>query len=374
LTRAEEAGRVHLCHLKKIRNEYLMQHMRFMVLTGHLDDYSLPGLIKMLHGQRKTGRLQIDYAESPAAFYFEEGRLVDAKIGDLRGLEAVYLALSLAGASFNFNPLIKAPERTVADREQKLIQGLIEAPAGGIASDIPGTAAGERALSPLLQSNTATSLLPATESQPIIRSQVEERLIAEVGAALASHSKRFGRERMIYATVIAALLLLTFISWMRNDAPVAAGGSSLDTASASITPQPTAEAARSTETSNVRASISGQPAAGERRVREQPPDSPDANSAKRTERSDKQSKTTNAPAPARKNEPKTARSSPADDRDRRTVKVLLRVERGRVLNAVVQNPHAGMESFQALALRIARQRQYPKDFSGRDVLQIDVKP
>lgn len=56
------------------------------------------------------------------------------------------------------------------------------------------------------------------------------------------------------------------------------------------------------------------------------------------------------------------------------MKVLLRVERGRVLQAVVQNSHAGMESFEALALRIARQRQYPSDFSGRDVLEINVKP
>src|SRR5215216_2405357 len=121
-----------------------MRHMRFMVLTGHLDDYSLPGLIKMLHGQRKTGRLQIEYAESPAAFYFEEGRLVDAKIGDLRGLEALYLALSLPGASFNFNPLIKPPERTFAEREQKFIQGLLEAPDGGSALDAsPSFVSGE---------------------------------------------------------------------------------------------------------------------------------------------------------------------------------------------------------------------------------------
>src|SRR4028118_1204027 len=138
-----------------------MRHMRFMVLTGHLDDYSLPGLIKMLHDQRKTGRLQVDYAESPASFYFEEGRLVDAKIGDLRGLEAVYLALSLAGASFNFNPLIKPPERTVEEREQQLIQGLLEVPSGVGTSDIPDTIGRERSLSPLPPATAATALLPA---------------------------------------------------------------------------------------------------------------------------------------------------------------------------------------------------------------------
>jgi hypothetical protein len=350
--------------------------MRFMVLTGHLDDYSLPGLIKMLHGQRKTGRLQIDYAESPAAFYFEDGRLVDAKIGNLRGLEAVYLSLSLAGASFNFNPLIKSPERTVEEREQKLIQGLLEAPSGGVALDLPDTTGRERALTPLSTPAAATSLLPTANSQPApLPAQVEERLLAEVGAALASHSKRFGRERAIYATVIAALLLLTFISRMRNDAPVAPV-TSPDTRAGVVASQTTAGGvAPSPETSIERASAAGRPAAVEDGKREQPPGSPDQNPAKRVERSNKlPAKPPNAPAQARKNEAKTGRNSPPDGKAARTVKVLLRVERGRILNAVVQNPHAGMESFEALALRIARQRQYPRDFSGRDVLQFDVKP
>jgi hypothetical protein len=350
-----------------------MRHMRFMVLTGHLDDYSLPGLIKMLHEQRKTGRLQVDYAESPAAFYFEDGRLVDAKIGDLRGLEAVYLALSLANASFNFNPLIKPPERTVEEREQKLIQGLIEVSSGSEALDISDTIGRESALSLPPPTAAATSLLPAADNQPALRAQVEERLIAEVGAALASHSRRFSRERAFYVTVIAVLLLLAFIPKLRNDATVAVVPS-IDTKSEFVTSQATTEVARSSETSNVRESIPGLPVAAESRVREQRPGSPEHAPAKRMEQPNKHSKASNTPDHTGKNEAKTVRDKPSDRTDRRTVKVLLRVERGRVLHAVVQNPHAGMESFEALALRIARQRQYPKDFSGRDVLQIDVKP
>jgi hypothetical protein len=348
--------------------------MRFMVLTGHLDDYSLPGLIRMLHDQRKTGRLQVDYAESPAAFYFEEGRLVDAKIGDLRGLEAVYLALSLAGASFNFNPLIKPPERTVEDREQKLIQGLLEAPSGGVNSDIPDTGGREKALSIPATTAASTSLLPAAAgNQPVIRAQAEERLIAEVGAALASHSKRFSRERAIYATIIAVLLLLAFIPRMRNDATVTVAPS-IDTRQGIATSPLTDKPSGSAEASNERASIPSRLVADESRVREQTPVSPEPNSANRTERPNKFLKTPNAPALIKKDESKTVKNNPSDDKVERTVKVLLLVERGQVRNAVVQNRRAGMESFEALALRIARQRQYPRDFSGRDVLQIDVKP
>jgi hypothetical protein len=350
-----------------------MQHTRFMVLTGHLDDYSLTGLFKMLHGQRKTGRLQVDYAESPAAFYFEEGRLVDARIGTLKGLEAVYLALSLAGASFNFNPLIKPPERTVEDREQRLIQGLLGAPSGGVASDAAGIAGRELIISPLPPTDKTPSLLPAAASQSALPSPAEERLIAEVGAALASHSKRFGRERAIYATVIALLLLLTFMSSRRKDSTVTLAPS-LDTRPAVTAPQATTEFAQSAETSNAREPVPARPVADESRLREQPLHIPDPNSAKRAARSNKNLKNPDASALSVKNDSKTAGNNSPVVKDRRTVKVLLRIEGGRVLDAAVQNHHAGMESFEALALRIARQRQYPKDFSGRDVLQIDVKP
>ena len=348
-----------------------MQHMRFMVLTGHLDDYSLPGLIKMLHGQRKTGRLQIDYAESPAAFYFEDGRLVDARIGDLKGLEAVYLALSLAGASFNFNPLIKPPERTVEEREQKLIEGLLEAPSGG-GSDIIEAGRTGRSLSQTLPATANPSLLPAVNGQSALPTRAEERLIAEVGAALAAHSKRFGRERAIYATIIAALLLLTFISRMRNDASLT-DSSPLDGRPEAGAPAPNVKSLPSSDSSKERVPVAAPTETGEV-VRAQSTASPNPVSAKNTGRPNKRLKLADAPAQTGNNETKKARDAPAVGRDERIVKVLLRVERGRVLQAVVQNSSTELASFEALALRIARQRQYPADFSGRDVLQLKVKP
>lgn len=349
-----------------------MQHMRFMVLTGHLDDYSLPGLIKMLHGQRKTGRLQIDYAESPAAFYFEEGRLVDARIGDLRGLEAVYLALSLAGASFNFNPLIKPPERTVREREQKLINGLLEAPAASESLDINNAGSNERHLPHALPTNANHSLLPAAESQSALPARVEERLINEVGTLLASHSKRFSRERAIYAAIIAVLLVLTFISRMRNDA-VSSNISPLNNRSEVNTPGTNTETRPSSETSKDGVPIAARTETG-KDVPAQPTASPKQSAAKNAGRSNNPLKMPSAQSLTRNNEAKKARDASPVDQDERTVKVLLRVERGRVLQAVVQNSNTKMASFEALALRIARQRQYPPDFSGSDVLQLKVKP
>ena len=101
---------------------------RFVVLTGHLDEQPLPDLIRRLRAQRKSGRLQVEYADAPGSFFFEDGQLVDARLGTLRGLEALYAALSLEGASFNFNPLVRPPERSIDQQGQKFIWDLVEGP------------------------------------------------------------------------------------------------------------------------------------------------------------------------------------------------------------------------------------------------------
>ncbi|HEX8423368.1 MAG TPA: DUF4388 domain-containing protein, partial [Pyrinomonadaceae bacterium] len=103
-----------------------IERTQFVVLTGHLDDQPLPDLIRQLRVQRKSGRLQVEYKDAPGSFFFEDGQLVDAQLGSLRGLEALYAALALDGASFNFNPLVRPPERSIDRQQQKFISDLVE--------------------------------------------------------------------------------------------------------------------------------------------------------------------------------------------------------------------------------------------------------
>lgn len=98
-----------------------MQSTKFMILTGHLNDYPLADLVGILRHQRKTGRLLIEYTISPCSFYFDEGNLVDAQLGTLSGLQALLVALSQPAASFNFNPLLQPTRRTINDSSQKVI-------------------------------------------------------------------------------------------------------------------------------------------------------------------------------------------------------------------------------------------------------------
>ena len=102
-----------------------MQHSRFLVLTGHLNDYPLSDLVGILRHQQKTGRLLIEYPNSPASFFFNEGELVDAQLDKLSGLQAVCVALAQPPSSFNFNPLIRPTRRSIENSLQKVVSELL---------------------------------------------------------------------------------------------------------------------------------------------------------------------------------------------------------------------------------------------------------
>jgi hypothetical protein len=84
-----------------------------MALSGQLSDLSLAELIEFFCNQRKTGRLKVAYEQAPGYFYFDRGDLVDAKIGSLNGIEAIYYALTLANASFKFSPAFEPTRRSI---------------------------------------------------------------------------------------------------------------------------------------------------------------------------------------------------------------------------------------------------------------------
>ena len=96
-----------------------------MALTGELSDLSLAELIEFFCNQRKTGCLKIIYPNGAGYFYLQAGAVVHARIGPLRGIDAVYSALTLPNASFTFSPLVEAPERTINQPwTQVVLEGL----------------------------------------------------------------------------------------------------------------------------------------------------------------------------------------------------------------------------------------------------------
>ena len=96
-----------------------------MALTGHLSDLSLSELIEFFCNQRKTGQLKVLYPQGPGYFYLQAGSVVDARIGVLRGIDAVYYALTLPNAKFEFGGASESSERTINQPwTQVVLEGL----------------------------------------------------------------------------------------------------------------------------------------------------------------------------------------------------------------------------------------------------------
>lgn len=96
-----------------------------MALTGHLSDLSLSELIEFFCNQRKTGQLKVLYPQGHGYFYLQAGSVVDARIGALRGIDAVYYALTLPNCKFEFGAAEEPIERTINQPwTQVVLEGL----------------------------------------------------------------------------------------------------------------------------------------------------------------------------------------------------------------------------------------------------------
>ena len=98
-----------------------MENSRFVVLTGHLNDYPLSDLVGILRHQQKTGRLLIEYPKGPASLFFKTGELVDAQLGSLGGMQAICVMLAEPPSPFNFNPFVAAAGRSIDNSLQRVV-------------------------------------------------------------------------------------------------------------------------------------------------------------------------------------------------------------------------------------------------------------
>jgi hypothetical protein len=96
-----------------------------MALTGHLSDLSLSELLEFFCNQRKSGRLKVLYPKGAGYFFLQAGSVVDARIGALHGIEAVFYALTLPNAEFEFSAEAESVNRTINQPwTQVVLEGL----------------------------------------------------------------------------------------------------------------------------------------------------------------------------------------------------------------------------------------------------------
>jgi hypothetical protein len=274
-----------------------MQSTSFIALTGHLNEYPLADLISILRHQRKTGRLLIEYSISPCSLYFVEGDVVDAQLGSMSGMQAVLVALSQPNASFNFNPLIQPPRRSIDEASQKVVLELLGCWEEK-AVDIEAVPRNGGAFSVASKAQA----LPIEVEMEALPGGREVLALPPSGVEVAG--RRRNRRVLIASAIISLVVSLITVAavtrWLiRRDITAAVS-----------------EMNKKQNAGGAQSEITG----------------------------------TNA----------------------QTIKVAVRVEKGRVTQAFVEKHRPGLEAYEALALRIARTRRYAPEASGQATVPVRI--
>lgn len=181
-----------------------------MALSGQLSDLSLAELIEFFCNQRKTGRLKIAYQRAPGYFYFDRGELVDAKIGALIGVDAVYYALTQENASFKFSTAFEATRRTIhrpwahvaLEGLRRLDEGVT--PKEAFPEGMPLTHDDEPED---VEEKAIVEKASISEKASVSQSAESKIVSAPLQLTVESSGERGRSRSLIYAVVIAALVL-----------------------------------------------------------------------------------------------------------------------------------------------------------------------
>jgi hypothetical protein len=308
-----------------------------MALTGHLSDLSLSELIEFFCNQRKSGRLKVLYPKGAGYFYLQAGSVVDARIGVLRGIDAVYYALTLPNAEFEFSADAEAANRTI---NQPWTQVVLE---------------GLRRLDENIPPGVAFPVDYVPEPDELESTPVEASSSSVVERSFAPAFLSFGKESVsrrkplfIGAIVVAVLASVAVIGvpagWYRSK--------KAETPPAEAANQPPAPQNTQAATPQPQASPESQPAAE---------DSAEAALRRQREKERKAREAKNAENPG------TVATAPAAETvkpgAKRVVVTVTYDESGRVTQA---------SGGDANALRIARQKRFPPGKAGSATISIPI--
>ncbi|HVF68299.1 MAG TPA: DUF4388 domain-containing protein [Pyrinomonadaceae bacterium] len=370
-----------------------------MALTGQLSDMSLAELIEFFCNQRKTGRLKIDYQRGHSVFFIREGELVDAKVGALSGVDAVYFSLTLPNAAFDFSPDVQATRRTINEKwTQVVLEGLRRLDEGLSPTEkdaFGGFSPTDADLAQMLdqvehldssakpQNNSAKN--NGAKSAPVKsdRAGVDEGNTSSNNAPSAepfsmmmesaNASGGGSKKKLAFVAVAAAVLLAcaaVAVPFMKRSgatnaapaAPVASqpaqpaapepSAAPADAASAENAEAANAEAEAPNADDTRRAALERERRERERRRKEEAAKRDDA-----TEDSAAPKPLAPTPAPSG---PKSVRVTISYD------------EAGRVTQASVAGATPGAEAYGSTAVRIARGRRFPAGKAGTTVVTIPV--
>ena len=184
-----------------------------MALTGELNDLSLAELIEFFCNQRKTGRLKVIYPLGAGYFYLKNGAVVHARFGDLRGIDAVFFALTQPNASFKFSPALEPPEQTINQPWTSVVLEGLRRMDEGVMPRTPSVwkteddheVEGEQVVT---ADNIVTTPVPKPAKSKSVTAKSTDDVKAFGVLLSGSESESFARRRWHPALVVAAVVVV----------------------------------------------------------------------------------------------------------------------------------------------------------------------
>jgi len=329
-----------------------------MALTGELNDLSLAELIEFFCNQRKTGRLKVIYSIGAGYFYLKNGSVIHAQLGDLRGIDAVFYALTQPNASFKFSPAFEAPEQTINQPWTSVVLEGLRRMDEGVAPRTPSVLKNDEEHDGDREQVGATpNGAPKTKPTPSKPKSVASQSTNDVKAfgvlLSSSESESFARRRWHPALVVAAVVAVIAaigIPW----------GWYTHKRNARISSE--ASAAQSQMLTTTAAATETQPETPVPQA--QPSTNPDAESElARRQREAKARERAKAQEQAAANNPDVSKPAASSASNKRAVVTVTYDENGRVTAA---------SGGDATALRIARQKRFPPGKPGSATVTIPI--
>lgn len=388
-------------------------------------DQTLLDVVSLLSARNESGRLKFAGGTMRGAFFFSNGKLVDAHLGPFSGFQAVNLAISVGKARLSFDPSIASPtssfkvpaerlllkerfgietatletakaETTPPDTPKPELPGRVEktlttTPTAPLRIDV------DRQQSPVKDHSSEALLSDATRLSPEIRhplptlpqSLAQQETTAsvpvqetEIRNGTNGSREEFLRRLITDSSTRRKRVLLMCVGFLIV-IPASVGLASYWSNSPKSTERKFA-AAKAPEASPAPAAVPAPSQPDENLTKTVPADEPiplrPQPSLVTAEKPTQEPETNRLnPTPVKDNDvaevtpdPPAAPSEPAAKPSSRTIAVVVVIEEGRVTEAFIQQPQRGLAAYEATALRLARQRRFPKGTTRRETINLPV--
>ena len=337
-----------------------------MSIKGSLKEYSFLDVLSILSSRRESGQLNIDYNCGQGSFDFVNGELAAAYFGALTGFSAVNVALQMEGTHFRFLPDAGIVATHFSDKNERLLLNRL-------LGTLPATSFVEPSRE---DSQPAQPNLPAAPQRKPEPDQIlNNRDLQFESVPMFVTPSLLHTERRVRALWVVSVLLICVLAV----AAVAAFGIRPKQRAVSQTSrQPTAEVTSekseaSSRSTDKRSALADDTAPSTQYVTGTAGHKSSPAVVKRASFPSKSDSPRTNKAESGVSVEATGESSATPQRSFKEIPVVIKVEEGHVVEAYVRDRESGMGAFESTAIRLARQRHYPKDQFGTQTVVIRVE-